>query len=189
MNQFLTSGTPVLLAAAENAEAAGRRFGLLTPDPGLIFWTVVTFLGLLWLLRRTAWRPILESLDRREEKIRQTLADAEKASERAQHTVDEQQAVLVEAYAEAQLIIAQGANAAKATQESILAKARAEADEFVNKARREIQLETNRARDELRAEVVDLSVAVAGKLVERSLGDEDHRRLADEFLREVAGTR
>jgi len=188
MNQLMTGGAPVLLAAAEHAESAGRKFGLLTPDPGLIFWTVVTFLGLLWLLRKTAWRPILESLERREEKIRRSLAEAERASEEARRAVEEQQAVLVEAYAEVQLILAQGANAAKATQESILDKARAEADEFVRKARREIRLETERARDELRGEVVDLSVAVAGKLLERSLGEEDHRRLADEFLSEVEGT-
>ncbi|MBN2170529.1 MAG: F0F1 ATP synthase subunit B [Candidatus Krumholzibacteriota bacterium] len=188
MNQLMTSGAPVLLAAAEHAEAAGRKFGLLTPDPGLIFWTVVTFLGLLWLLRKTAWGPILDGLERREETIRRSLADAERASEEARRTIAEQQAALAEARDEAQRIIERGTGAAKAAQEDILARARTEAGELVEAARREIRLETERVRDELRSEVVDLSLTVAGKLLERSLGDEDHRRLADEFLREVGKT-
>ncbi len=73
MGDLLNTGLPFLLSAAEEG---GRKFGLLSPDPGLILWTVLTFVGLLLLLRKTAWGPIVDGLDRREEKIRASLSDA-----------------------------------------------------------------------------------------------------------------
>jgi len=185
MLAFLNAGIPFFLAAEE----AGGKWGLLKPDPGLIIWTVLTFLGLLVLLRLTAWRPIVDGLDRREEKIKSALAEAAKAREEGQALIAEQQAQLHQARKEAQKIIEQGATSAKAIQEEILAKAKDEAGQLVRTARREIELETEKARQVLRAEVVDLSLDVASRVLERSLKDADHERLAREFLGEVGKKR
>ncbi len=182
MCDLFHAGLPFLLSAVAEG---GRKFGLLTPDPGLILWTVLTFLGLLFLLRKTAWGPIVDGLDRREENIRASLAEADEAREEGRQLLEQQQAELAEARREAQKIIEQGASTAKTMQDEIVAKAQSEAGDIVESARKEIQLETERARESLRAEVVDLSMQVAGKLLERSLADEDHARLAREFMSQV----
>ncbi len=180
MVDLIQTGLPLLLSAG-----GGRSFDLLSPDPGLIFWTVLTFIGLLLLLRKTAWGPIIDGLDRREESIRASLADAEKARDEGQRLLEEQKQELSKARGEAQKIIDQGTATAKTMHEELLAKAQAEAGDVLESAKREIQLETDRARQTLREEVVDLSVKVAGKLLERSLGDADHERMAREFLAKV----
>ncbi|MCB1164428.1 MAG: F0F1 ATP synthase subunit B [Candidatus Krumholzibacteriia bacterium] len=182
MGDLFPAGLPVLLATAEEG---GRKFGLLSPDPGLILWTVLTFFVLLILLRKTAWGPIVDGLDRREENIRAALKEADEAREESRKVLAEQQAALAEARKEAQGIIDQGAAMAKTLHAELVTKAQAEAGEILASARREIQLEADRARESLRAEVVDLSLQVAGKLLERSLGDADHERLAREFMSEV----
>lgn len=159
--------------------------GLMSPDPGLIFWTILTFLGLVFLLKKTAWGPIIDGLDRREEKIRNSLDEAETARKDAVALIDEQKAELAKARQEATAIIEQGRDAARRSQQEIVGKAQAEAAETLESARREINAEMIRARDQLRSEVVDLSVKVAERLLERSLGDDDHQRLASRFLDEV----
>jgi len=180
MLDLIPAGLP-LLAAAEG----GRKFGLLSPDPGLILWTVLTFLGLLFLLRKTAWGPIVDGLERREETIRTALSDAEKARDEGRRLLAEQEATLAAARKEAQALIDQGAATAHTLKEELVAKAQSEAGAIVASARREIELETDRARELLRAEVVDLSLRVAGRLLERSLADPDHERLAKEFMSQV----
>jgi len=159
--------------------------GLMTPDPGLIIWTALTFLGLLFLLGKTAWKPIVDGLDRRENAIRESLEEAKKAREEALELVERQKSELSAARDEAQKIIERGKAQAGVMRDEIVAKARTEADRTLEAARREIDVQIGQAREDLRREVVGLSVEVAGKVIERSLEDEDHRRLADEFLREV----
>ena len=182
MGDLYQATLPVLLSAE-----GGRSFDLLSPDPGLIFWTVLTFIGLLFLLRKTAWGPIIDGLDRREQTIRNSLAAAEKAREDGARLLEEQRATLAEAHGEAQKIIDRGNAAAKILQEELLAKAQFEAGEVLESAKREIRLETDRARSALREEVVDLSLRVAGKLLERSINDADHERMAREFMSKVDG--
>jgi F-type H+-transporting ATPase subunit b len=180
MGDLYQAGLPLLLSAG-----GGRSFDLLSPDPGLIFWTVLTFIGLLFLLRKTAWGPIIDGLDRREESIRGSLADAAKARDEAQSVLEQQRTELAKARGDAQKIIDLGNASAKTMQEEILAKAQAEAGEVIESAKREIALETDRARQALREEVVDLSLRVAGKLLERSLTGDDHERMAREFMSKV----
>jgi len=185
MGDLFPAGLPLLLTAAAEG---GRKFGLLSPDPGLILWTVLTFLGLLFLLRKTAWGPIVDGLDRREESIRAALNEADQAREESHRLLAEQEEALTAARKEAQGIIDQGAAMAKTLHAELIAKAQAEAGEVLESARREIRLEADRARESLRAEVVGLSMQVAGKLLERSLVDADHERLAREFMSEVEGS-
>jgi F-type H+-transporting ATPase subunit b len=185
MGDLYHSGLPVLLNTGAEAAGHGREFGLLSVDPGLIFWTVLTFLLLLVLLRKTAWGPIIEGLERREESIRNSLAEAESARDEGKKLLEQQQAELQESRKEAQRIIEQGTASAKAMQEEILAKAQVESGEIVESARKQLQVEVDRARETLRQEVVDISLQVAGKVLERSLNDDDHQQMAEEFMSQV----
>ena len=88
--------------------AGGENGGLLDVSPGLIFWTVITFLILLFILKKMAWKPILSSLDERENKIKESLEKAEFARTEAEKLIAENKSNLAKAEEDAQKIIAQG---------------------------------------------------------------------------------
>jgi F-type H+-transporting ATPase subunit b len=158
---------------------------LVQPEPGLYIWTIVTFLLLAGLLRKFAWRPLLDALDRRQEAIRKSLDEAKTARQELARLNDESARVLATARAEADAIISRTrADAARAGEEMKL-KARADAENIVRNAEREIALETSRALQKVREEAVDLSVAIASKIIQRNLSKEDNERLIAETLKGI----
>jgi F-type H+-transporting ATPase subunit b len=158
---------------------------LVQPDPGLYIWTIVTFLVLAALLRKFAWRPLLEALDRRQDAIRTSLDEAKTARQELARLTDESARVLAAARAEADAIISRTrADAARAGEE-MKQKARADAENIVRNAEREIALETSRALQKVRDEAVDLSVAIASKIIQRNLSKEDNERLIAETLKGI----
>jgi F-type H+-transporting ATPase subunit b len=160
---------------------------LVQPDPGLFIWTIVTFLVLLALLAKFAWRPLLEALDRRQNAIRQSLDDAARARQELERLNQESALILNKARAEADQIIVGSRGDAERLREDMKQKARAEADAIVKNAERQIQLETARALQQIRTEAVDLSVMIASKLIQRNLTREDNDRLIEEALKQVSG--
>jgi len=160
---------------------------LVQPDPGLFIWTILTFLVLLTLLAKFAWRPLLAALDSRQSAIRQSLDDAQKAREELERLNQESALILNKARAEADQIIVSGRADAERLREDLKVKARAEADGIVKNAERQIQLETARALQQIRSEAVDLSVLIASKLIQRNLTKEDNERLIEEALKQVQG--
>ena len=160
---------------------------LVQPDPGLFIWTIVTFLVLLALLAKFAWRPLLEALDRRQEAIRSSLDDAARARTELERLNQESAQIINRARAEADQIIVSSRADAERLREDVKQKARAEADAIVKSAERQIQLETARALQQIRTEAVDLSVMIASKLIQRNLTKEDNDRLIEEALRQVSG--
>ena len=162
---------------------------LVQPDPGLYIWTIVTFLILVALLGRFAWRPLLDALDRRQEAIRKSLDEAKQARQEMGRLNEESARLLAEARAEADAIISRTrADAARAGEE-LKQKARADAENIVRHAEREIALETSRALQKVRQEAVDISVAIASKIIQRNLSKEDNERLIAETLKEIQTTR
>jgi F-type H+-transporting ATPase subunit b len=160
---------------------------LVQPDPGLFIWTILTFLVLLTLLAKFAWRPLLTALDSRQSAIRKSLDDAQKAREELERLNQESALILNKARAEADQIIVSGRADAERLREDLKLKARAEADAIVKNAERQIQLETARALQQIRGEAVDLSVLIASKLIQRNLTKEDNDRLIEEALKQVQG--
>ncbi|HEY6842881.1 MAG TPA: F0F1 ATP synthase subunit B, partial [Thermoanaerobaculia bacterium] len=156
---------------------------LVQTDPGLFIWTIVTFLVLLALLAKFAWRPLLEALDRRQESIRKSLDDAKRAQEELARLQSESAEIIRQARVEADGIITRSRADAERLREEMRQKARAESDGIVRNAERQIQLETTRALQQIRAEAVDLSVMIASKIIQRNLSKEDNERLIDEALR------
>ena len=162
---------------------------LVQPDPGLFIWTILTFLVLLALLAKFAWKPLLEALDSRQNAIRKSLDDAQRARQELERLNQESALIVNKARAEADQIIVGSRADAERLREDMKQKARAEADSIVKSAERQIQLETARALQQIRAEAVDLSVMIASKLLQRNLTKEDNDRLIEEALKQVDGPR
>jgi F-type H+-transporting ATPase subunit b len=162
---------------------------LVQPDPGLFIWTIVTFLGLLWALKRLAWGPLLEALETRQNAIRKSLDDAQQAKVELERLHAESGLIIQKARVDADAIISQSRVDGDRLREETRAKARTEADHIVKNAERQIQLETSRALEQIRREAVDLSVMIASKIIQRNLTKEDNERLIDEALRQVEGRR
>jgi F-type H+-transporting ATPase subunit b len=158
---------------------------LVQPDPGLFIWTILTFLVLLALLAKFAWRPLLQALESRQESIRKSLDDAYKAKQELERLQQESAQILRQARVEADGIITRSRGDAERLREEMRQKARTEADAIVKNAERQIQLETTRALQQIRTEAVDLSVMIASKIIQRNLSKEDNERLIDEALRQV----
>jgi len=158
---------------------------LVQLDPGLYIWTILTFLVLVGLLAKFAWRPLLEALESRQAAIRKSLDDAEQAKQELERLHQESAAIISHARAEADSIIAKSRTDADRLREEMKQKARAEADGIVRNAERQIRLETARALQQLRQEAVDLSVMIASKLIQRNLSKEDNEKLIAAALEQV----
>jgi F-type H+-transporting ATPase subunit b len=158
---------------------------LVQPDPGLFIWTILTFLILVGLLARFAWRPLLQALERRQATIAQSLEDAQRARQELERLQRESVQIMATARAEAESIVARSRADADALREELKQKARTEAAVIVKNAERQIQLETARAVQQIRHEAVDLSVAIASKILRRQVSREDNEALIQEALKQI----
>ena len=162
---------------------------LIQPDPGLFIWTILTFLVLLFLLAKFAWGPLLKALEERQETIRKSLDDADQARQELERLHQESAQIIAEASGEAQSIVAKSRAAADTVREDLKQKAKEEAEALVRGAQRQIQLETARAIQQIRHEVVDLSLAVASKLIKKNLTQEDNDALIQDSLTQIDASR
>jgi F-type H+-transporting ATPase subunit b len=158
---------------------------LVQPDPGLFIWTILTFLVLVGLLARFAWRPLLQALERRQATIAQSLEDAQRARQELERIQRESLQLMANARAEAESIVSRSRSDAEALREELKLKARTEAAAIVKNAERQIQLETARAVQQIRHEAVDLSVTIASKILQRQVSREDNEALIQETLKQV----
>tara|TARA_Y100000588_G_scaffold269047_1_gene284336 strand:- start:2058 stop:2561 length:504 start_codon:yes stop_codon:yes gene_type:complete len=162
---------------------------LVQPDPGLFFWTILTFLTLVFLLKKFAWGPLLKALEERQETIRTALDDAEQAKQELTRLQNESAQIIAEARAEAQSIVTKSRAEAERVREDLKEKAKNEADAILKNAERQIHLETDRAVQQIRQEVVELSLNVASKLIRKNLTQEDNDALIQESLSQIESSR
>jgi len=162
---------------------------LIQPDPGLFIWTIVTFLVLLALLAKFAWRPLLQALESRQERIRNSLEDAERARQELERLQQESAKILQQARIEAESIVAQTRADAERLREELKQKAKDEADNILRNAQQQIQLQTRQAIQQIRHEVADIAVLLASKLLERNIAKEDNARLIDDTLKQIEVTK
>jgi F-type H+-transporting ATPase subunit b len=171
---------PLFALLPQAAEVAPK--GPFAITPGVSLWTLVIFVMLLVVLGKWAWPAILKQVEEREKRIQAQLDQAEQANREAQRVLADYQHKLAAAQSEAQELLAAGRQAAEKVREEILARARSEHEDLVARARREIAAEREKALAELRGEAVELSLAAAGKVIERNLDTEADRRLVREYL-------
>jgi F-type H+-transporting ATPase subunit b len=161
---------------------------LVQPDPGLYIWTIVTFLILLGLLAMFAWRPLLQALEQRQATIAKSLDDAQRARHELEQLHAESARILAEARVQAETILSRTREDANRLREEMKQKSQAEAQGIVRNAEKQIELETARAIQQIRHEAVDLSVAIASKLLQRHVTPADNDRLIEETFRQLEST-
>ncbi len=175
-------GNILLLAATE--EEGGGSF-LVSPNVGLMIWTLLAFGTTLFLLNKLAFPRIAEALDRRRQAIEESIASAERSRAEADDLLEEYRARLREAREQAEDIVVRARKAGEAVEDQAKADATKQREELMAAARRDIETETRRALEEIRQEVADLTVTATEKVTRKSLTPEDHRRLIDDALSEV----
>jgi F-type H+-transporting ATPase subunit b len=164
--------------------ASGGSF-LVSPELGLMIWTLIAFGATLFVLSRVALPRIGEALEKRANAIRESIDAAERQRAEADKLLQEYRQRLKEAREQADEIVARARKAAEALEAEAAAEGREKREELVGAARRDIEMETRRALERIRKEVADLTVIATEKLTRKSLDDEDHRRLIEEALRDV----
>ena len=155
---------------------------LVAVDPGLYFWTLFTFLLLVFLLKKFAWGPLLTALEERRATIEKSVEDAKKATAELQRVQEESARLFSEARAEAAGIVTRSRADADRFREEMRKKAIEDAAVIVKNAEKEIQLETARAIAQLRTEAVDLSVAIASKLLRKNISSADNSELIQDAI-------
>jgi F-type H+-transporting ATPase subunit b len=158
---------------------------LVQPDPGLYIWTILVFLGLLWAASKVFWKPLMAMLKERQDAIRTSLDDARQAKEELAKLNVESQRILAEARGQAETILSETRQDANRFREELKQKAQAEAQGIVRNAEKQIEQETARALQQIRAEAVEISVAIASKLLQRNVSKEDNERLIEETFKQI----
>ena len=161
---------------------------LVQVDPGLFIWTIFTFLVLVALLARFAWRPLLDALDRRQQLIAGAVDDARKAREELERVQQDASRLLAEARVEAGAILTRARADADRFREEMREKAMADAATLTRNAERQIQHETARAIQQIREEAVELSVAIAAKLLKRDVSRGDSDALVRDAIQQIEQT-
>jgi F-type H+-transporting ATPase subunit b len=155
---------------------------LVQVSPGLAIWTILTFLVLLVLLKKYAWGPLLTALEERRAAIEKSVEDVKRATAGLQQVQEESARLLAQARSEAAAIVTRSRADADRFREEMRVKAHDDAGAIVKNAQKEIQLETQRAMAQIRTEAVDLSVAIASKLLRRNVSATDNEALIKEAL-------
>ena len=160
---------------------------LVQLDPGLFIWTILTFLALLFLLAKFAWKPLLAALEDRENKIKNSLEDAEKAKAELERINVKSEEIIAKARSEAQSIHVEAKAATERIKADLMAKAEEDSKKIREEAEKQIRVEKDKAINEIRQEVVDLSLAVAEKVIKKNLSKEDNQGLIKDSLKNLEG--
>lgn len=162
--------------------AAAGGGGLADINLGLTVWTIVLFAVFAVVLTKFGWKPLLHLIEERERSVRESVEGAHKASAEAQALLEKHKELLKEAGRERDEIMKRAAKEADQLKADLAARARAEADQMIARAKDQIERETGQAVQELRAQVADLAVEAAARIVTSSLTPEAQRKLVNDFI-------
>ncbi len=160
----------------------GGGFDPIAFDASAVLLTLLTFFGLLFILGKFAWKPILKAVETREKKIDDALTQSAADRAAAAKMLADYQRSLAGVQAEIGALREKGRAEAEGLRHDILARAEKDSAAVADKARHDIELAKNQALQDIRKEAVNLGLAVAGKVVGRSLDGADQRRIADDVL-------
>ncbi len=163
--------------------------GITDLNPGLTLWTAITFVFLLIVLSRFAWGPIVKMLNERARTIQDAIEAAKKERHEAERLLAEQKDGLARAQREAAELARRNQQEVEALRQELTTRARKEADELVATARQQIAEELSKARAELKAQVADLAIDAAGRLVKANLDEKAQRKLVEEYIAQLPANR
>ncbi len=179
-------------AARESAGAAGPEHSSssedvnpLSPQPTLAIWTFVVFVGLLFVLGKYAWKPLLEALHRREQHLEHVLLETERARNDSEALLAEHRRLMAKAAEDVRNILDKGRQEAQAAADQIVKLAQGEAEAARQRAQRDIFSARDQALAEIWEKTADMAVSVAGRVLEKQLSGDDHRRLLDQAIQSL----
>jgi F-type H+-transporting ATPase subunit b len=178
---FFCSSAPVFAADPEHAAPGGP----LDIRYDTAFWAILIFLGMLVILRRTAWAPILEGLKKREETIRSSLQEAKKTRDEMERMRADFQKELAEAHQQIPKLMEDARKKAEEMSNEMRAKAAADIQAERQRLRHEVEMAKDQAIKEIWEQAANLATMISAKAIGRSLTDDDHRRLLDEAMGEM----
>ena len=159
---------------------------ILAPDAGLIVWIAITFLALLFLLKKFAWGPITSALATREETIHDSLAQAERALAEAKQLQADNSKARRDAEAQAQSILREAREEADRLRTEEVDKTRVQIQQLQESAQAEIEREKDNALNSLRQEVADLAIRAAEKILRENLDADRQKKIVDNFLGDLS---
>ncbi|RME03818.1 MAG: ATP synthase F0 subunit B [Planctomycetota bacterium] len=166
------------------AGEGGSSSALLQPNPGLAIWTIITFVFLLLVLKKFAWGPLIQQLEKRSQYIENKIKEAEEKHQKALELMEEYQKKVELAKQEAMQIVEEGKQDAEKVRQKITDQAKKEAENLKSQAQKEIELATKQAKEELWSLAVQLSTQLAEKILERTLSSEEDKKLIGKVLEE-----
>jgi F-type H+-transporting ATPase subunit b len=169
----------LILIFSEGGEKGGSP---LDVNPGVILWTVVTFIFLLLVLKKIAWKPILNSLKERESFIKDSLEKADNARKDAEKLIADNKVNLVKAEEEAQKIIEQSREMAEKLKTQILEESKMQAKKMIADASSEIERKNNEAFNKLKSQVSEIAISAAEKIIRENLDKDKHAKLVNKYL-------
>jgi len=155
---------------------------LVQPDPGLIIWTIITFLLLLFILKKAAWKPLLSALQKREDTIANSIQKAEQAKVDAEKLLKEHSERLAQAEAEAQRIINEGRQLAEKIKENITSEAKAISDKIIKESKEEIEKSRQAAIESLKKDISQIAILAASKIISENLDEKVDKKLVDKMI-------
>jgi F-type H+-transporting ATPase subunit b len=174
--------TPAALLAQEGAPST-RPF--MKPDTGLMVWTLVIFVILMFVLSKYAFGPLTEAVEKRERSLQEAIDAAKADREAAAKLLAERRAALDASHGEAQKIIVDARAAAERVRAELMEHAHAEQARLMDQVRQQIEAEKVGAIAELRREAVELAIAGASRVIEKNLDQPTNRQLVESFLASV----
>jgi F-type H+-transporting ATPase subunit b len=157
---------------------------LITPNVGLMIWTLLLFGVSMYFLAKVAFPRITEALDRRQHAIEDSIDHAERIKAEADQVLEQYRERLKESRQQAEEIVARARKSAEARENEAVEQAKARREQLMEQTRKEIETETRRAIEDIRREVADLTVLATEKVARKTLTGEDHKRLIEETLDE-----
>ncbi len=182
--EFVSDISGVLLLAAEGGEEEGGSF-LVTPELGVMIWTVLAFLVTMTLLSKLAFPKIREAIEERASRISDDLDAAAKQRREADDLLAEYRERLREAREQADDIVARAKKAGEGARTAAEDEGRAKREELISAAKKDIEAETRRSLEKIRKEIADLTVLATERVTRKSLTPSDHERLVQDALSEV----
>lgn len=172
-----------MMVFSEGGESSG---GLLDVNPGLIFWTVITFVILLFLLKKLAWKPILKALSEREAQIKDSLEKAEQAKIEFEKLTEENKVRMAKAEEEAQKIIAQGREYAEKIKAQVIEESKAEAKKLIDDAAASIERKQQEAFNNLKEQIAEIAVNSAERIIRENLDKDKQMKIVDKYIQDIS---
>jgi F-type H+-transporting ATPase subunit b len=172
-------------AAPKSEHPAEEPVNPMRAEPTLAIWSLVVFLGLLAVLTKYAWKPLIHALHEREKHLEHVLHETERARNESETLLSEHRKQMARAADEVRSLLEQARQDAQTTGEKIVKAAQTEAESAKQRATRDIATARDQALADIWQKTADMAVSVAGRVLSRELTDNDHRRLLDAAISEL----